>query len=423
MGSQQPEIRMPAQLEHWLGGLARRSSAPSRLPSPAIILGGSCNGLSFARSLGRRGIRCVMLDSERLLGTFTRFATVALLPSAAEQPQYWIELLEQIGSRLPQRGVLFATSDLHSLLFARHSDRLRRYYRFIVPDLSVLETIVNKRRQYDVARQVGVPIPAVHFPDSLQDAQRISRDLIYPCILKPYESHSSRNKLDKRKVVIVRSAQELIDAHERTSRASVPMMIQEIIPGGDDALYGYLGFWDEGARERAWLTKRKLRQYPPGFGDGSLQETIDAPEVAELSRRLLRALNYSGFVGVEFKLDPRDGTFRLMEINPRTVSGNQLAISGGVDFPWIGYRHLTGDCDGIARSGRAPAFRRGVRYLNEEWDVQAFLAMRKSGQLTLRQWLKSLTKVDCTAIGAWDDPGPLLAGVRRVLRFDRNGAP
>ena len=94
---------------------------------------------------------------------------------------------------------------------------------------------------------------------------------------------------------------------------------------------------------------------------------MEAPEVADLSRRLLRAFDYRGFVGVEFKLDATTGTHYLMEINPRTESGNQMAISGGVDLPWIGYRYLTGS-DGGAEPTRA--FRPGVKFLNEELDVR-----------------------------------------------------
>lgn len=36
---------------------------------------------------------------------------------------------------------------------------------------------------------------------------------------------------------------------------------------------------------------------------------------------------------VEFKMDPRDGVPKLMEINPRLWGSLQLAISAGVDFP------------------------------------------------------------------------------------------
>ena len=125
----------------------------------------------------------------------------------------------------------------------------------------------------------------------------------------------------------------------------IQTMVQQIIPGGDRALVGYLAFWD-GGREIAWLTKRKLRQNPPGFGDGSLQVSAELPEVAELSRRLLRALDYRGFVGV---------------------------------------------------------------------DLLAYLALRRSKAITTREWLRSIRGAEAKALGAWDDPVPLIVGLKRFL--------
>ena len=38
---------------------------------------------------------------------------------------------------------------------------------------------------------------------------------------------------------------------------------------------------------------------------------------------------------VEFKVDPRDGIPKLMEVNPRFWGSLQLAIVSGVDFPYL----------------------------------------------------------------------------------------
>ncbi len=406
-GGSEDFLRVAESLGGWLASL----SAAKPL---AVILGGSCNGLSFARSLGRRGIPTLMLESERFLGTYTRYAKVVRLPPAEQFAEEWLRLLGHIGARLAVPGILFSTSDAHSLLVSRYAEALEGFFRFLVPDSETLERIIDKRSQYEAALAAGVPIPSVHFPASVEEVDRLGATLAYPCLLKPYDSHEARAKLGA-KVVVASSRTDLRRSYERITGMGVRVMIQEIIPGEDSELFGYLAFWDGIEGERAWVTKRKLRQYPPGFGDGSLQETVEAPEVARLSRLLLRALDYRGFVGVEFKRDARDGGYRLMEINPRTVSGNQLAISAGVDFPWIGYRYLTG-----TPLERAVVPRR-VRYVNEEWDVQAFFALRRTGLMSLRSWLTSLRGVRAKAFAAWDDPVPLLVGLWRLRRI--LGAP
>ncbi|UCF19798.1 MAG: ATP-grasp domain-containing protein [Gemmatimonadota bacterium] len=394
--------------ERGLEGWLRRTRG--RRP-PAIVLGGSVNGLSFARSLSRRGVPTLMLDSEPLIGTYTQHAETVLLPAADEQPEVWVETLERVGSRLDCSAAVFATSDVHGVLLAENEDALRSYYRFLIPGSLAMERIVNKRAQYGVAESVGIPIPRSEFPESVEEAARISKRFPYPCILKPYKAHVARKKVPK-KVAVVDSPGQLVAEFGRLASPDVPYMVQEIIPGADSALFGYLAFWDAEGCERAWLTKRKLRQNPPHYGDGSLQVSAEAPEVAELSRRLLEAFDYRGFVGVEFKYDARDGSYKLMEINPRTVSGNQLAISSGVDFPWLGYLYLTGG----AAEMPAVSFQPGVKYVNEEWDLKAFLALHKTGDLTLRDWVRSLAGARARAIWALDDPLPLLVVGWRMLK-------
>ena len=51
----------------------------------------------------------------------------------------------------------------------------------------------------------------------------------------------------------------------------------------------------------------------------------------------------TGLSQVEFKRDPRDGSFRLMEVNPRLWQWHGLASACGVDLPVIAYRDLTGE--------------------------------------------------------------------------------
>jgi predicted ATP-grasp superfamily ATP-dependent carboligase len=402
-GGEKDFRRVAETLEGWLAGLSVAKPL-------AVVLGGSCNGLSFARSLGRRGVPTLLLESEPFLGNYTRYAKVIRLPPVEPFAQEWLTLFHSIGARLAAPGILFSTSDIHSLWVSRHAEALEGAFRFLLPDRRTLERILDKRSQYEAARAAGVPIPPVHFPASVEEVDLVGATLPYPCLLKPYDSREARVKLGA-KVVVAGSKTELRSAYERITRMGIRVMVQEIIPGEDSELFGYLAFWDGIEGERAWVTKRKLRQYPPGFGDGSLQETVEAPEVARLSRLLLQAFGYRGFVGVEFKRDSRDGGYRLMEINPRTVSGNELAIHAGVDFPWIGYRYLTGV------PLEPPAFRRGIRYVNEEWDFRAYLVLRKAGVLSLGGWLASLRGVQAKAFAAWDDPLPLLVGLWRFLRL------
>jgi len=397
------------ELEHWLAANAAKQPL-------AVILGTSWNALSFARSLGRRRVPVLLLERtgkrKRNLGSYTRYGRVLALPDVDDDPQAWIGILRFVGARLTHPGVLVPTGDAEALFVARNEELLRPCFRFVVPARQTAEQIVNKRRQYAVAEEAGIPIPKTYSPESAEEVRELSAELPYPCILKPCTSYTARKAVEE-KVVVARSPAELVSGYERLAAEGVEAMVQQIVPGEDRALFGYHAVWDADGRELAWLTCRKLRQSPPRFGTGSRLATVEAPEVADLSRRLLRAFDYRGFVCVEFKLDATSGTYSLIEINPRSGAGNQMAITAGVDFPWIGYRYLTGSDDDARQ---IPAFRPGVKFLNEELEADAYRALRKSGGMSIGRWARSIRGTTSRAIWTWDDPLPFVVLVWRLVR-------
>jgi predicted ATP-grasp superfamily ATP-dependent carboligase len=177
------------------------------------------------------------------------------------------------------------------------------------------------------------------------------------------------------------------------------------------------------------MTKQKLRQFPLEVGSGSAMVSVFEPEVADLSRDLLRSFGYRGLANIEFKRDARDGIYRLIEVNPRSSNANQLAVSAGVDFPFLVYRYLTRPDEPEAPSA---GFRVGVTWVHEDLDLQAFLALRKTGELTLAEWVGSLRGPRSWAVFSLRDPAPFLfqvsthlAGrVRKTVRGSRSrGGP
>jgi predicted ATP-grasp superfamily ATP-dependent carboligase len=186
----------------------------------------------------------------------------------------------------------------------------------------------------------------------------------------------------------------------------------EIIPGEDSEIYGLSTYIDRNGIPVGWRVKRKLRQYPVGVGDGSLQEISDEPEVVRLALRLLSITGHRGAATVEFRRDPRDGRLVLMEINVRTVSGQELITRSGLDVPLIAY------CDAMRKQLPSLGPARKVRWLRLGLDMRAFRVLHSSGAITVWQWIRSLLPCRCFAYFAWDDPVPFL--VRFVTWLNRH---
>ncbi len=78
-------------------------------------------------------------------------------------------------------------------------------------------------------------------------------------------------------------------------------------------------------------------------GASTLRESVRRDDVRDMGLSLLKALNWFGVAMVEFKLDPRDGIPKLMEVNPRFWGSLSLAIEAGVNFPYLLYLMSRGE--------------------------------------------------------------------------------
>src|ERR1017187_2910065 len=120
------------------------------------------------------------------------------------------------------------------------------------------------------------------------------------------------------------------------------ILVQEIIPGDGSEQISYCAFYRDG-QAHGTLVARRARQHPREFGRAATYvESIELPVIEELSERFLRAIDYYGLVEVEFKQDPRDGRFKLLDVNARTWGFHSIGTSAGVDFPYLLYADQLG---------------------------------------------------------------------------------
>ena len=146
---------------------------------------------------------------------------------------------------------------------------------------------------------------------------------------------------------------------------------------------------------------RRRRQHPSDFGRASTYvETICLPDLAEPSIRFLRAIGYYGLVELEFKHDPRDGAYKLLDVNARTWGYHTLGRAAGVDFPYLLFRDQVGE-----RVEEVHA-RPGVRWVRLATDVPNAVRDIRAGTLRSRDYLRTLLAVNTEAVFSLRDPLP-----------------
>lgn len=377
------------------------TSDRSSLP-PVIVLGGDDNGLSIARSLGRRGIPVHALGcASRLRHTrFARWIAAGNGASKADPQPAWLDWLTGEGSRAHRGSVILPCNDHALELLARSRAVLKASY--ILPDGNdeVGLAMLDKATTYDLASKIGVPAPRTWLVHRREDLVELLAKLPYPCALKPRHSHRFWQRF-KVKLFVAHDASQLLARFDELEGLGLQMLVTEIIPGDDARYCSYWTYLDDAGRHLFDFTKRKPRQYPAHFGMGTFHITDWDPEVAELGLRFLRGVGLKGIGIVEFKRDPRDGKLKLIECNARFTKANQIVVRSGIDLPLLVYNHLTG-----RPLPPRDRYRRGVRLWFPLDDYRAFRDYRKNKELTLGAWIRSLCHGSVFVLLDWSDPWP-----------------
>jgi D-aspartate ligase len=331
-------VHAPAERSPLLAGM-RAYVAGS--PTPAVVADvGWVNGLAAIRSLGRAGVPVVALDRRAsALGFRSRYALGVVCPDPVAGEGRFAELLAELGDAIGRPTPIFPTHDEELAAIATAAPALGGRFLYPFPSRERLEWIQRKRVQLEEAEAAGVAIPLTAYPLSAAEARAAGESLGFPVLLKPSDPIGFRRRF-RRQAFRCESPREL----ERSYAEAEPHapMVQEVIPGGDDELYTLGSYLVADGEPLGLFSGRKLRQTPPGVGTCRIGEALWVPDVVDQGLRLLRRLGFHGLSQVEFKRDPRDGRYKLMEVNPRLWQWHGLAAACGVDLVRMAYRDLLG---------------------------------------------------------------------------------
>lgn len=310
--------------------------------NPAIVLNPGTAGVGLIHALSLGGVDIVTVGRvwPPLLGRFSRFP-LRHIPYDVRRESL-ADCLLRVAGDFDGRGVLFPAIDvdLESILLAQ-ARLAERYHVPAAPHIGA--DIFAKNWQYDLARRVGVPIPAsIKFVAG--EAPDLS-GLRLPYIIKPSSrTEAVGGRAFRLKVVHDARERDAFLAELARDYAGREFQLAENIPGDPSALVTVGAYGDRHGRVLRTYTGRKRSQHPYTHGDASIAETIALPEiVTRHASALLEAARFHGISQVEFKYDARDDLYKLLEINGRSWSWIKLPAFSGVNLPLIQYYDLTGD--------------------------------------------------------------------------------
>ena len=302
---------------------------------PAVVVNvGWVAGISAVQSLGRAGVAVHAVDHRPdALGFRSRHVHARHVPPRRlDDEEAFVRFLRDLGDALDEPAPIFALDDDDLNAIASRRDLLGDRFLYPFPPWELLGPLQAKQHQVERARELGVPVP--------RTSGEPTDELGFPVLVKPFQPGDFRRRFGV-KAFRCENAHELAEAWERAQ--PYDPLVWEFIPGGDEELYTFGSYVARDGEALALFSGRKLLQDPPTIGNARVAESVWVDEVVEQGLALLRGLGFHGPAQVEFKRDPRDGVYKLIEVNPRLWQWHGLTGACGVDVALIAYRDLVGD--------------------------------------------------------------------------------
>jgi predicted ATP-grasp superfamily ATP-dependent carboligase len=389
--------------------------------TPVVVLGPALYGpLGILRSLGRLGIPVYLVSPDpRPVAAYSRYCRGHIVGgSSACSPGDSAGRLLEVGRRIGRKAVLIPTSDQTALFVDEYAEVLGEHYLFPQRPRGLSRSLASKMEMYYLARALGIPTAETQFPTCRQDVAAFAQTAAFPVLLKGNDTRrlAARAGAGGRGMYLVHDAAELLHKYDALEDPAAPnLMLQEYIPGGDDSVWMFNGYFDRKSDCVLGLTGQKLRQWPPHQGVTTLGICRHNATVEETTRRFMKAVGYRGILDIGYRFDARDGLYKVLDVNPRIGATFRLFVAdNGMDVARALYLDLTGQPLDPGRPCE------GRKWVVEDHDLFSAHCGRLEDGLTFKDWIASYRGVKEGAYFARDDLRPLwgrlLDGVRKVWR-------
>lgn len=387
-------------------------------PTGVLVLGGAHGTLALARSLGAQKVPVWLVSNDTPLPSFSRYARRTMRWPGPDDGGAVVFLLNLAKVQRLGGFLLIPGGDPEVRFVSQSIEQLSTVFDVVLPPWRQLKWVCEKPLLYRRARELALAVPLTYEIAALQQAT--TAELRFPVILKP--NMGGRSHFARAKAVLANDLKSFLAAYKWAAEeiGSENVVVQEMIPGGGESQFSYAALWYEGVPV-AEFTARRTRQYPVDFGyTSTFVEVVDEPQLIDAARRLLGSIAHHGLVEVEFKRDARDGSMKVLDVNPRPWTWLALGAAAGVDLGAMLWRIKSGQTTETASARPATSWMYLVR------DVVAAGKLISSGRLTKRAYFSSFAKVRAWATFAASDPIPGLIDLpltawrvltRRILRL------
>jgi D-aspartate ligase len=334
--------------------------------TPAIVFGSSVTALGVVRALRAHDVPTHLLAPPGDIAA--RSSGVILLAHGSAVRRSEDAVRSFLSDTHLDRAVLIACDDDWVRAIAQLMDHDAGSFTSSMSSSSVVKHLLDKGAFARTLEELDIDRPRTFEVGSTEDLAQVDDDELASFFLKPRDSQRFTQEF-RQKAFALDDREGAAKQLERALAGGHEMLLQEWISGPPGNHVCIEGFVDRHGRVVGLLARRRIRMYPPRFGNSTDAVTIPLNEVADAAdsiRRLLLSIGYHGLFSAEFKRDGSTGRHKLLEVNARPWWQIELARAAGMDLVHMAYLDALGvDVD------PASGYRIGRRWVHTFPDLRA----------------------------------------------------
>ena len=287
-----------------------------------ILEGYARQCLPFMRFFKKHGCKITLLCGSKLdLGYVSRYPDHKIVGICdpdryQESRDYICDLI-----RTNQYDLVLPLVDFSARILSENKEELSEYATIASNNIDVFEKSQDKLSVMKLCMANAIPCPKTLIGvEKIEDI--INAKFSYPIVVKPRRGcgargfHCFQNEFE---LMTFKDKENLCD-----------YVVQEYIPQSNSNLAVNL-FIDKNGDVKTAFTYASRRWFPLKGGTGTLNELVDRPDAVKICTKLAQLLNLKGYVGIDLIDDPRDGTSKIIEVNPRILACAKIGFDAGVD--------------------------------------------------------------------------------------------
>jgi len=380
--------------------------------TPVLLLGGMANTLSVTRSLGKAGIKIFVVANKGCVAHHSRYCHKSFqMPGNLSEELYYHQILFGDIQNIPHGCIILPCDDIAINFIAENFAALREFYCLDHASPEQQKAMLDKQQTLILAEKAGCSAPKLWKIETMADVESVIDGVQFPVLIKPVHTYLFESQFGV-KLLYIEDKNQLFKKVKEVFSAELTFMLCEYIPGPDTLLSSCYTYIDAQGNELFCFTKRIIRRSPKNFGGATLHATQWLPETARKGMQFFRGIGFQGLGNVEFKTDPRDGKLKIIECNARFTAAQELVYCSGVDIAELIYRSLT-----YQSWEKVTSYRQNLFLWDPYADFFAYLGLKKTGEITLYNWIVSVLNKTVFSYLSLHDPIPFLKVFYRKVRI------